>query len=85
MSAYIKKWKPPPRAPLLQQCPILKMASISHIEINIVNNAKLYTNAQNILTLICAKRPKNISLNYKPKQKEFKVGSRYFTKQYTYN
>jgi hypothetical protein len=81
MSVYIyKKWKPPPRAPLLQQYPILKIALISCIEINVVNNTKLYTNVQNILTLIYVKRPKNISLNYKPKQKEFKVGSRYFIK-----
>ena len=51
------------------------MVLISYIEINIVNNTKLRTNAQSILALMRTKRPKNISLNYKPKQKEFKVGS----------
>jgi hypothetical protein len=42
-------------------------------EINIVNNAELRTNAQNILTFIRESRPKNTSLAYTPKQKEFKV------------
>ena len=56
------------------------MLLISRVKINVVNNAKLYTNTQNILTLIYAERPKNIFLNYKLKQKEFIVGSRHFTK-----
>jgi hypothetical protein len=43
-------------------------------EINIVNNAELRTNAQNVLTFIWELRPKNTSLAYTPKQKEFKVG-----------
>ena len=64
----------PPRAPLLQQRPIFKMAPISHIEINVANNAELRANAQSILALTRAERPKNPSLNYGPKQKEFKVG-----------
>jgi len=51
------------------------MALISRVEINIANNTKLYANAQSILALTYAERPKNISLNYKPKQKEFKVDS----------
>jgi len=51
------------------------MASISRVEINVANNAELRANAQSILTLTRAERPKNTSLNYKPKQKEFKVGS----------
>jgi hypothetical protein len=42
-------------------------------EINIVNNAELRANAQHILTFIRAARPKNTSLAYSPKQKEFKV------------
>jgi hypothetical protein len=45
----------------------------SRIEINIVNNAELRANAQNILTFIRESRPKNTSLTYSPKQKEFKV------------
>jgi hypothetical protein len=45
-----------------------------------VNNAKLYTNIQNSFTLIYAERLKIIFLNYELKQKEFKVGSRYFIK-----
>jgi len=51
------------------------MALISYVEINVANNAELRANAQSILILTRAKRPKNISLNYKPKQKKFKVGS----------
>jgi len=42
---------------------------------NIVNNAELRTNAQNVFTFIRASRPKNTSLAYSPKQKEFKVYS----------
>ena len=42
-------------------------------EINIVNNAELRANAQNVLTFILESRPKNTSLAYTPKQKEFKV------------
>jgi len=42
-------------------------------EINIVNNAELRANAQNVLTFIRESRPKNTSLAYTPKQKEFKV------------
>ena len=42
-------------------------------EINIVNNAELRANAQYVLTFIRAARPKNTSLAYSPKQKEFKV------------
>jgi hypothetical protein len=45
-------------------------------EINIANNAELRANAQNVLTLIQELRPKNTSLAYTPKQKEFKVGQR---------
>jgi hypothetical protein len=43
-------------------------------EINIVNNAELRANAQHVLTFIQAVRPKNTSLTYSPKQREFKVG-----------
>jgi hypothetical protein len=43
-------------------------------EINIVNNAELRANAQSVLTLIWESWPKNTSLTYSPKQKEFKVG-----------
>ena len=42
-------------------------------EINIVNNAELRANAQNVLTFIRESWPKNTSLAYTPKQKEFKV------------
>jgi hypothetical protein len=42
-------------------------------EINIANNAELRANAQYILTMIRASRPKNTALAYRPKQKEFKV------------
>ena len=51
------------------------MVLISRVEINVANNAELRANAQSILALARAKRPKNTSLNYKPKQKEFKVDS----------
>lgn len=38
----------------------------------IVNNAELRANAQNILTMIKAARPKNTSSAYEPKQEEFR-------------
>lgn len=60
------------------------MASISRVEINVANNAELRVNAQSNLTLTRAERPKNTSLAYEPKQKEFKVGRR-FMEQYTYS
>jgi len=43
------------------------MALISRVEINVANNAELHANAQSILALMRAERPKNMSLNYKPK------------------
>jgi len=49
------------------------MALTSRIKINIINNAKLCANIQYILTLTRNARPKNISLAYNLKQKEFKV------------
>ena len=49
------------------------MALTNRVEINIANNAKLRANAQHILALTRAARPKNTSLTYNPKQKEFKV------------
>ena len=49
------------------------MALTNRVEINIANNAELRANAQHVLALTCAARPKNTSLTYKPKQKEFKV------------
>jgi len=60
------------------------MASIGRVEINVANNAELRANAQSILALTRAERPKNTSQAYEPKQKEFKV-SRCFTEQYTYS
>ena len=50
------------------------MALTNRIEINIANNVKLRANAQYILAFTRAERPKNTSLNYDPKQEEFKVG-----------
>ena len=52
---------------------LYKIALTSHVEINIANNAKLRANAQYILTLTRNTRPKNMSLAYNLKQKEFKV------------
>ena len=49
------------------------MALTNRVEINIANNAKLRANAQHVLALMRAIRPKNISLTYNPKQKEFRV------------
>jgi len=49
------------------------MALTSRVEINIANNAELRANAQYVLTLTRNARPKNTSLAYDPKQKEFKV------------
>jgi len=50
------------------------MALISRVKINVANNAELRANAQSIFILTRSERPKNIFLNYKPKQKEYKVG-----------
>jgi len=47
----------------------------SRTEIDIVNNAKLRANAQSVRTAIQASRPKNCSLMYSPKQKEFEVAT----------
>ena len=44
------------------------------MEINVANNAELRANAQSVLALTRAERPKNTSSAYEPKQKEFKVG-----------
>jgi hypothetical protein len=49
------------------------MAPASRIEIDITNSAELRANAQRVLTLTRAARPKNTSLAYDPKQREFKV------------
>ena len=49
------------------------MALTNRVEINIANNAELRANAQHVLTLTRAARPKNTSSTYDPKQKEFKV------------
>jgi len=49
------------------------MALTNRVEINIANNAELRANAQHVLALTRAARPKNTSLTYDLKQKEFKV------------
>ena len=43
------------------------------MDINIANNAELRANAQYVLTSTRAARPKNTTLAYGPKQREFKV------------
>ncbi len=45
----------------------------THIELNIINNAELHINAQNILILICAEWLKSTSLVYESKQKKFQI------------
>ena len=42
------------------------------VELNARNNAELRANAQHILTVIQEARPRNTSVAYEPKQKEFK-------------
>jgi hypothetical protein len=49
------------------------MSLTDRVEINIANNAELRANAQHVLALTRAARPKNTSLTYKLKQREFKV------------
>ena len=49
------------------------MALTNRVEINIANNAELRANAQHVLALMRAARPKNMFLTYNLKQKEFKV------------
>ena len=53
--------------------PIRTPSTRRHAEINIANNAELRANAQNILATIHESRPKNTTVAYEPKQKEFKV------------
>ncbi|OCK76547.1 hypothetical protein K432DRAFT_408085 [Lepidopterella palustris CBS 459.81] len=48
------------------------MAPRSRLEINAANNAELRANAQNVLAFTRAARPKNTTLAYDPKQREFK-------------
>ena len=43
------------------------------MDINIANNAELRANAQYVLASTRAARPKNTTLAYRPKQREFKV------------
>ena len=50
----------------------LQAPTRSREEVNIANNAELRANAQHILTMIRASRPKNTALVYQPKQEEFK-------------
>jgi hypothetical protein len=49
------------------------MTLTSCVEIDVANNAELRANAQHVLTLTRAARPKNTSLAYIPKQREFQV------------
>ena len=49
------------------------MLLTDRVEINITNNAELHANAQHVLALMRAARPKNTSSVYNPKQREFKV------------
>ena len=51
-----------------------------NVNIDILNNAELRVNTQQILTVMRAARPKNTVRNYKPKQKEFQAFCR--QKQY---
>ena len=64
---------PPSRSQQCQQRQQRQQHYCMQTEINIVNNAELHANAQCILTSIQVARPKNTSLAYSPKQKEFKV------------
>ena len=45
----------------------------ARVERDIVNNAELRANAQEILTTIRQERPENTHQVYDPKQREFKV------------
>jgi hypothetical protein len=51
------------------------MALTTRVEIDIANNAELRANAQRVLHLTRAARPKNTSQAYDPKQREYQVGS----------
>jgi hypothetical protein len=44
-----------------------------NVGLDIQNNAELRANTQHILATTRAARPKNTSLNYDPKQREFQV------------
>ncbi|OCK83452.1 hypothetical protein K432DRAFT_402057 [Lepidopterella palustris CBS 459.81] len=48
------------------------MAPRSRLEINATNDAELRANAQDVLAFTRAARPKNTTLAYDPKQREFK-------------
>ena len=49
------------------------MSPRSRVKIDAANSAELRANAQDVLAFTRAGRPKNTSLAYDPKQKEFKV------------
>jgi hypothetical protein len=59
---------------LFKMTPITHTHTRARVEINAANNAELRANAQQILILTRAERPKGTSLAYEPKQKEFRVG-----------
>jgi hypothetical protein len=52
---------------------VLIVTLTTRVEIDVANNAELRANAQHVLTPTRAARPKNTSLAYIPKQREFKV------------
>ncbi|OCK74796.1 hypothetical protein K432DRAFT_386604, partial [Lepidopterella palustris CBS 459.81] len=49
------------------------ISSPNRIKINVSNNAELRANAQSVLASTRAARPKNTTLAYEPKQREFKA------------
>jgi hypothetical protein len=47
---------------------------VERVEVDIVHQAELRTNARDILTAIRQQRPTNTSQVYEPKQREYRVG-----------
>jgi hypothetical protein len=44
-----------------------------NVNVDVANHAELHANAQHVLTSTRATRPKNTTLSYEPKQREFQV------------
>src|SRR6266487_5611353 len=52
---------------------LIRTSTCYHMKINIINNAELHNNSQNILIIIHKFQSKNITEAYESKQKKFKI------------
>src|SRR6266487_2376036 len=52
---------------------LIRTSTCYHMKINIINNAELHNNSQNILIIIHKSQSKNTTEAYESKQKKFKI------------